>query len=68
MMLNLVSAGLVSVLLSIENRKPNARGSKKMKLRNFTMLILAPMAFAKPASDIAVTSILADYDAVNTAY
>jgi hypothetical protein len=39
-----------------------------MRLRSITMLILAPMAFAKPASDIAATSNLADFDALNTPY
>jgi hypothetical protein len=32
------------------------------------MLLLAPLAFAKPASDIAVTSNLADFDANSAAY
>lgn len=39
-----------------------------MNIRCITMLVLAPLAIAKPASDIPVTSNLADYDANNAAY
>lgn len=39
-----------------------------MRIRSITMLILAPMAFAKPASDIPVSNNLADYDANNIPY
>src|SRR5579862_5954302 len=39
-----------------------------MRTRSITMLIFASMALAKPASDIAVTSNLADFDANNAAY
>ena len=39
-----------------------------MRIRSIVMLILVPMAFAKPASDIPVTSNLADFDANNAPY
>ena len=39
-----------------------------MRIRSITMLVLATMAFSKPASDIPATSNPADYDASNAAY
>jgi hypothetical protein len=39
-----------------------------MRLRSVVSIILVPMAFSKPASDLPVTSNLADYDANNVAY
>src|SRR5260370_36614216 len=39
-----------------------------MRMLRITMFIWATMAFANPASDIPVTSSLADYDANNAAY
>jgi len=39
-----------------------------MRVRSFVSIILVPMAFSKPASDLPVTSNLADYDANSVAY